>query len=101
MRLRPVVRDKERKPMYRPFKPKTDGGQLMWYPNLKAKLATYATVLGLTAQEITDASESCDAITDSILNDQNHRNEAAMAQAEKKQTQSVEGAKITNLVKRL
>ncbi len=87
--------------MYRPYKPKTDGGQLIWYPNFKAKLPTYATVLGLSAQEVTDAGESCDAITDSILNDQNHRNEAAMALAEKKQTQKDEGAKITNFVARL
>jgi hypothetical protein len=87
--------------MYRPYKPKTDGGQLIWYPNFKAKLPTYMNALGLSPQEVSDGVASCDAITDSILNDQNHRNEAAMALAEKKQTQKDEGAKITNLVARL
>lgn len=87
--------------MYRPYKPTTDGGQLVWYPNFLDKLPTYATVLNLTAGEVTDAVASCNAIVDAILDDQNHRSEAAMARAIKLQTQGIEGAKVNNLVARL
>src|SRR4051794_14648334 len=86
--------------MHRTFKARTDGGQLIWYPNLKRKIGTYATELGLTPAELAAVESASDEIVDSILDDREKTAEAAMVRAIKRQKQREKGAMVAGIIAR-
>jgi hypothetical protein len=87
--------------MHKDYVPNTDGGQLAWCPNLKAKTVTYATILGLTTAEQAVITEGCDAVVEAILDSQDKRLEATMARTFKQEQQKSKITKMRNVIARL
>lgn len=83
------------------YVPRTDGGQLAWCPNLKAKIASYATQLGVTTEDQTIITTGCDAIRDVILDAQTKRLAATMARTIKDEKRAAEIAKMRVVIARL